>query len=321
MFNPLVPFEPISRDVIPTGQNWIAQIKWDGVRMLAYEDGQGIQLINRRLHNRTAQYPELVQPRNLCSVPSYILDGEIIALDPDTGKPSFYHVLRRDRMSRPDGIAQAVNQIPVTYMIFDILFCDGVWVTDQPLAKRQRLLHQVLNPAPHVQEVTNTSDPDALLTVMRQHQMEGIVCKDLSSTYGINGKDQRWQKVKIFHDLYAMIGGVTYRSGIVNAIAVGVYDGPNFVYIGHVGTGKLNSDSWRKLTEEVQPLIRKDRPFHNIPERSAETTWVEPQIGVKVQFMELTHHLTLRHPSIQAFASVKRDECGISQISHLIPER
>ncbi|SHN74227.1 ATP dependent DNA ligase domain-containing protein [Paenibacillus sp. ov031] len=176
MFNPLVPFEPISRDVIPSGQNWIAQIKWDGVRMLAYEDGQGIQLINRRLHNRTAQYPELVQPRNLCSVPSYILDGEIIALDPDTGKPSFYHVLRRDRMSRPDGIAQAVNQIPVTYMVFDILFCDGVWVTDQPLAKRQRLLHQVLNPAPHVQEVTNTSDPDALLTVMRQHQMEGIVC-------------------------------------------------------------------------------------------------------------------------------------------------
>lgn len=314
MLSPLVPFEPVSRDAIPTGENWIAQIKWDGVRMLAYEDGQGIQLINRRLHNRTAQYPELVLPRNLCSVPTYIVDGEIISLDPDTGKPSFYHVLRRDRMSRPDAIAQAVDQIPVTYMVFDILFCDGKWVTDQPLADRQRLLHRVLNPAAHVQEVTNTTDATSLLTVMRQHQMEGIVCKDLSSTYGIHGKDPRWQKVKIMHDLYAMIGGVTYRSGIVNAIAVGVYDGPNFVYIGHVGTGKLNASTWNELTHEIQPLIRQDRPFHNAPERSAETTWVEPRIGVKVQYMELTHHRTLRHPSIQTFASVTREECQISQL-------
>ncbi|MDQ0658065.1 RNA ligase family protein [Paenibacillus sp. W2I17] len=314
MFKPLIPFEPISRDTLPTGPQWIAQVKWDGVRMLAYEDGHELRLVNRRLHDRTAQYPELVTPRNLCSGSSYILDGEVIALDPDTGKPSFYHVLRRDRMSRPEGIAQAIHQIPVTYMVFDILFFEGKWVTDQPLADRQRLLHEVLNTAPHVQEVTNTLDASSLLTVMRQHQMEGIVCKDLTSSYGIQGKDQRWQKVKIMHDVYAMIGGVTYRSGIVNAVAVGVYDGPNFVYIGHVGTGKLNSNTWRELTHQVEPLIRQDRPFHNVPERSAETTWVEPQIGVKVQYMELTHHHTLRHPSIQTFADVTREDCLANQL-------
>ncbi|WP_340019555.1 DNA ligase [Paenibacillus sp. FSL H3-0457] len=314
MFKPLIPFEPISRDTLPTGPQWIAQIKWDGVRMLAYEDGQELRLVNRRLHDRTAQYPELVTPRNLCSGSSYILDGEVIALDPDTGKPSFYHVLRRDRMSRPEGIAQAIHQIPVTYMVFDILFYEGKWVTDQPLADRQRLLHEVLNTAPHVQEVTNTLDAASLFTVMRQHQMEGIVCKDLTSSYGIQGKDQRWQKVKIMHDVYAMIGGVTYRSGIVNAVAVGVYDGPDFVYIGHVGTGKLNSNTWRELTHQVEPLIRQDRPFHNVPERSAETTWVEPRIGVKVQYMELTHHNTLRHPSIQTFADVTREDCLANQL-------
>ncbi|WP_339168929.1 DNA ligase [Paenibacillus sp. FSL R5-0341] len=314
MFKPLIPFEPISRDTLPTGPQWIAQIKWDGVRMLAYEDGHELRLVNRRLHDRTAQYPELVTPRNLCSGSSYILDGEVIALDPDTGKPSFYHVLRRDRMSRPEGIAQAIHQIPVTYMVFDILFYEGKWVTDQPLADRQRLLHEVLNTAPHVQEVTNTLDAASLLTVMRQHQMEGIVCKDLTSSYGIQGKDQRWQKVKIMHDVYAMIGGVTYRNGIVNAVAIGVYDGPNFVYIGHVGTGKLNSNTWRELTHQVDPLVRQDRPFHNIPERSAETTWVEPRIGVKVQYMELTHHRTLRHPSIQTFADVTREDCLANQL-------
>ncbi|WKL00340.1 RNA ligase family protein [Paenibacillus amylolyticus] len=314
MFKPLIPFEPISRDTLPTGPQWIAQVKWDGVRMLAYEDGHELRLVNRRLHDRTAQYPELVTPRNLCSGSSYILDGEVIALDPDTGKPSFYHVLRQDRMSRPEGIAQAIHQIPVTYMVFDILLYEGKWVTDQPLADRQRLLHEVLNTAPHVQEVTNTLDAASLLTVMRQHQMEGIVCKDLTSSYGIQGKDQRWQKVKIMHDVYAMIRGVTYRSGIVNAVAVGVYDGPDFVYIGHVGTGKLNSNTWRELTHQVEPLIRQDRPFHNVPERSAETTWVRPRIGVKVQYMELTHHNTLRHPSIQTFVDVTREDCLANQL-------
>ena len=319
MFTPIIPFEPISRHTLPSGSNWIAQIKWDGVRMLAYEDGEGLRLINRRQHERTLQYPELALSRNICSAPTYIVDGEIIALDPDTGKPSFYHVLRRDRMSKPDAIAQAVHQMPITYMVFDILYCDGKWVTDQPLVQRQQLLHQVLTPSSHVQEVTNMSDPAALLTVMRQHQMEGIVCKDLSSSYGIRGKDSRWQKVKIMHDLYAMIGGVTFRSGIVNAIAVGVYDGSRFIYIGHVGTGKLNSDTWRKLTADIQPLIRETNPFHNIPERSAETTWIEPQIGVKVQYMELTHHRTLRHPSIQTFAEVTREDCPASQLIHEEP--
>lgn len=88
MFKPLIPFEPVSRDTLPAGSQWIAQIKWDGVRMLAYENGQELRLVNRRLHDRTVQYPELVRPRNLCSASSYILDGEIIALDPDTGRPS-----------------------------------------------------------------------------------------------------------------------------------------------------------------------------------------------------------------------------------------
>lgn len=314
MFPPIIPFEPVLREHLPTGPDWIAQIKWDGVRMLAYEDGEALKLFNRRRHERTLQYPELAVKRNLCSAQTYILDGEVISLDPENGTPSFYHVLRRDRMSKPDVISQMVHQLPIAYMVFDILYCNGRWVTNQPLADRQRLLHEVLIPSPHVQEVANTDNPDTLLAVMRKHRMEGIVCKDLRSTYGIQGKDARWQKVKIMHDLYAMIGGVTYRDGIVNAVAVGVYDGPHFVYIGHVGTGRLNSETWRDLTRQVAPLVRQERPFSNAPERSAETTWIQPQIGVRVQYMELTHHRTLRHPSIQAFAEVTREDCSADQL-------
>ncbi|MNB99409.1 ATP-dependent DNA ligase [compost metagenome] len=56
---PIVPFEPVLSDQLPEGEQWIAQIKWDGVRMLSYFDGTTTELINRKGNYRTAQYPEL----------------------------------------------------------------------------------------------------------------------------------------------------------------------------------------------------------------------------------------------------------------------
>lgn len=59
--NPIIPMEPISCEEIPKGADWIAQVKWDGVRILTYFDGQGTRLYNRRINERIHQYPELAQ--------------------------------------------------------------------------------------------------------------------------------------------------------------------------------------------------------------------------------------------------------------------
>ncbi|MBD2871416.1 ATP-dependent DNA ligase [Paenibacillus arenilitoris] len=313
---PVFPFEPVSASVSPEGSNWVAQIKWDGVRILLYYDGGGTRLFNRKLNERTLQFPEFADIGAFCKAHSVILDGEMIAFDQN--KPSFHEVMRRDSLKQAHGIAQAVSRIPVTYMVFDVLFCNGEWVTDRPLEYRQALLGQMIVPQSHVQLSQNFDDGEALYELMTRHRMEGVVFKDLRSAYGINGKDGRWRKRKVKKDLYAVVGGVTFRHDTVNALLLGLYsDDRELIYIGHAGTGKLTQKDWAAITEGTRRMKVPDRPFLNEPARSKEAVWVKPEIAVKVEFLELTPGGTMRHPSIQAIVGLNGRECTIDQLKGL----
>ena len=296
---PVKPFEPVSVDRLPSGGEWIAQVKWDGVRMLSYFDGKEARLINRRLNDRTLQYPEFADPTAYCSGSSFILDGEFIAFDEN--RPSFREIMKRDSLRRSSLIGAAVPRIPVTYMIFDVLYANGDWVTDRPLFRRQALLEEIVRPNERVQLCRNFTDADALFELMGSRRMEGVVCKDLNAAYGIGRKDDRWRKRKIARDLYAAVGGVTYNGNTVNSLLLGVYDeSGGFRYIGHAGTGKLKREDWRRLTERIPPIASATMPFSGRPERYKDATWVVPRIVVRVQYMEWTAGGTMRQPSIQA---------------------
>lgn len=309
---PLVPFEPVKVDQFPTGEKWIAQVKWDGVRVLTYYDGSSVRLFNRRLHERTLQYPELININSYCSASSVILDGEIIALS--KGKPSFQSVMKRDSVRQAAKVSRASRETPIIYMIFDILFYNGEWVINQPLKQRQEILGQIISPQSFIQLVENFDNASDLFEVIKSQDMEGVVCKDLNSAYAVKGKDSRWQKLKYYHDLIAVVGGVTFRGNLVNALLLGLYDQEGRLwYIGHAGTGKLTSAEWRTLTEFIQPMIVKARPFVNKPERIKSAVWVEPVLTVKVNYIEWTQDQTLRQPSIQAFVQVKPQECLFHQ--------
>ncbi len=296
---PIVPFEPILCERGPSGPQWTAQIKWDGVRMLAYHDGRETRLVNRKRNDRTAQYPEFQDTASYCSASSFILDGEMISFD--ESKPSFHEIMRRDGLRRTAAIEAAVRTVPVVYMIFDIVYADGEWVTDKPLSERQRLLAEVVKPGSRVQLTGNFPDGDALFGAMKAKGMEGIVYKDLDSLYVPDGKDGRWRKRKITRDLYAAVGGVTHRDGIVNALLLGLYapDG-RFVYVGHAGTGRLTYADWRELTRIAAELRTSARPFVNEPERHRDAVWTTPKLVVRVQYLEWTPGGTMRQPSIQA---------------------
>lgn len=305
---PVIPFEPVLTDIIPSGEQWIAQVKWDGVRILTYYDGSSVRLFNRKLNERTDQYPELQSMERFCSASSVILDGEMIALS--GGKPSFYEIMRRDGIRKLDNLNKARRETPVTYMIFDVLFVNGEWVIQRTLQERQALLHKLITPQPDVQLVENFPDGEHLFQAIKAQGLEGIVCKNLTSTYQIDGKDDRWQKRKNYRDLNAVIGGFTLRDGVVNSILLGLYDHEGlFWYIGHAGTGRLTQQDWRDLTMTLKPLIIQKRPFINKPERNTEAFWVQPQFTAKVQFAEWTPHRTLRQPSIQAFVTVSPKTC------------
>jgi bifunctional non-homologous end joining protein LigD len=305
---PIVPFEPISSFEFPQGEQWTAQIKWDGTRILTYADGKETLLYNRKGNERTRQYKELTDIQNYCNADSVILDGEVIALE--NGVPSFHEVMKRDSLRKQQSIDRAAQQIPVIYMIFDVLFYNGEWITDQSLKGRQALLEEIILPGEQIQIVPNYDNMEQLFEVVKEHQLEGIVCKDMNSTYRIDGKDKRWQKKKWFKDVIAVIGGVTHRAGTVNSLLLGLYDAQGQLwYIGHAGTGKLKQEDWKALTHKAKELAIHEMPFRNIPERNKDTVWIQPVLTVKVNFMEWTVNQTLRQPSIQAFVSIPPREC------------
>ncbi|MGP7815914.1 ATP-dependent DNA ligase [Niallia sp. 01092] len=309
---PIIPFEPVSTDQIPEGDQWIAQVKWDGVRILTYYDGNTVRLFNRKLNERSFHYPEISSIKTFCKSQSVILDGEVIALGEDR-KPSFHEVMRRDGIRRLERVNELKEQVPISYMIFDVIYCNNEWKNKLPLKDRVSLLEQIIVPNEHIQVVPSYPDGDALFEAIKQQDMEGIIVKNLDSQYLINGKDSRWKKVKNYKDLIAVVGGVTLRSGIVNSLLLGLYDKKGaFLYIGHVGTGKLKKSEWRELTEKIKPILVNQRPFINKPERLKDAIWIKPQITVKVQFMEWTKGHTLRQPSIQAFVDTPQDKCTLT---------
>jgi bifunctional non-homologous end joining protein LigD len=310
---PIVPFEPVAADDIPAGPQWAAQIKWDGVRMLVYFDGASTKLVNRRLHERTMQYPELADARRYCRAKSVILDGEIVAFD--AARPSFHEVMRRDGIRNAQAVPAAVREIPVTYMVFDILYLDGEWVTGRSLEERQRLLARAVEPGAGVRLVENTADGEKLFDVMRKHGMEGIVVKDLASTYAVGGKDGRWRKIKVRRDLTAAVGGVTYGGGRVNALLLGLYDGQGRLhYIGHAGSGRLTGRDWADITAAAELLRTPDCPFAAKPPRSAGAVWIRPMLTAKVRYLEWTAGRTLRQPVIEAVSAGPGTDCTFDRL-------
>lgn len=297
---PVIPFEPVRTEHFPEGPQWAAQVKWDGVRVLTYYDGREVRLLNRKLNERTFHYPELANVSEYCSARSAVLDGEIIAFR--DGKPSFYQVMKRDGVRNFSNVKALQDRVPVVYMLFDILFLNGEWVTARSLAERQNMLAEIIKPADHVQLTENFDDPKALYEIVKEKEMEGVVVKDLSSSYVIRGKDNRWQKKKFYRDLIAVVGGVTFRGGIVNSLLLGLFDPDGRLwYVGHAGTGRLTQEDWRQFTRRIKPLIQPAMPFANLPPRQKEAVWLKPELAVKVKFAEWTDGHTLRHPSIQAF--------------------
>ena len=304
---PIVPFEPVSTDKIPGGDNWIAQIKWYGVRVLTYYDGHEVKLYNRKLNERTFHYPELTEIKSYCKANSVILDGEVLALN-NEGRVSFHAVMRRDGLRRLERVKQVQKEVPVIYMIFDVIYFNGQWINEWDLEKRMEILSDIIIPKENIQLVNSYRDKENLFNVIVQKEMEGVVIKDLRSKYLIGGKNSQWQKKKNYQDIVAAVGGATLRDGIVNALLLGMEDNKgNLWYIGHAGTGKLSKQDWQQLTQIIKPLIQEHMPFINKPERVKETIWLKPRIKVKVQYIEWTEGYTLRQPSIQAFVNESPD--------------
>jgi DNA ligase-1 len=121
----------------------LAEYKLDGERIQVHKDSKNIELFTRRLDRITHHFPDIVQSVKSLSVSQAIMEGEVVAIDINTGAYLPFQLLMRRR--RKHGITEAMENYPVVINFFDLLYVNGNETTSMPLSKRRALLEDIIN--------------------------------------------------------------------------------------------------------------------------------------------------------------------------------
>ena len=289
-------------DELPRAQDdWTFEFKWDGIRAIAFWDGDRLRLETRNLRDVTVSWPELQGLGAVLGDRAVVLDGEIVAMD-DRGVPSFQRLQERMHVADPATAARKAGDVPASYLLFDVLHLDGQDLMPLPWGERRPLLESLQLAGPSW--ATTPSVPghgDELLETVRQRSMEGVICKRLDSTYVPGTRSRAWRKVKLQHSDEFLVGGwfpgEGRRASRIGSLLLGTPDDDGGLrYVGNVGTGFTDAELGR-LAERLAPCRRDTSPFTGggVPKKGS--VFVDPELVVEVVFAERTDEGILRHPS------------------------
>lgn len=283
---------------------WGLELKWDGVRAISYVSPDGVRATGRRGTEVTGHYPELAGLADLLPGRQVILDGEVVAFDA-TGRPSFELLQRRMHVARPD--RHVLREVPVRYVVFDLLFLDGHILYELPYADRRELLEALELTAGAIEAPAHLRAADAeqvveLLELTREQHLEGLVAKRLDSPYRPGRRVDHWRKVKNLHTQEVVIGGWKpgkgRRAGGVGSLLLGVYEGGRLCFVGHVGTG-FTDQMLDEMAALLRPLETPTSPYDDdVPrEFTRGAHWVWPRLVGEVEYASWTAERRLRAPS------------------------
>jgi bifunctional non-homologous end joining protein LigD len=292
----LTPMAASLAEHIPSGENWLYEIKWDGVRALCFIENGGMYILSRNGNRCERQYPELSVLPHFVRAGTAIIDGEIAVLD-DQGRPRFSLIQPRIHVSDPNSIAHLSRSSPVTFFAFDLLYADGYDLRGATLAERKQALRAVLEPGDRIRisEHFDTSGPD-MLEAARQAGLEGIVAKRADSKYQ-SRRSASWLKFKVHNEQEFVICGFTHGDReYFSSLVLGIYEDGELKHAGQVGTG-FDDKTIRDIYQRLQPLITDKSPFKEKPKALRKITWVEPRLVCEVRFVEWTPDRQLRAPS------------------------
>ncbi|MEU4510353.1 non-homologous end-joining DNA ligase [Nonomuraea wenchangensis] len=307
------------------GDDWAVEMKWDGVRALAYVEGGAVRLMSRNGKDITPAYPELQLMAGATDRRAAVIDGEIVAFD-EAGRPSFGALQPRMHQRNPVAVAELARAVPVTFMAFDILHLDETPTVGLPYSERRRLLESVLTPGFRWQVPASFPDhAERALDSSRRLGLEGVVCKRLNSPYRPGRRSTEWTKIKNVSAVEVVIGGWRpgggRRSGTIGSLLLGAYDERGRLrYVGHVGTG-FTQAMLADLRQRLAPLERPEPPFAEpVPrEHARDARWTEPVLVGEVQYAEVTGDGLLRHPSWRGLRPDRSPSDAVT--SELLPRR
>jgi bifunctional non-homologous end joining protein LigD len=301
-----------SADDIRDPDDWAFEMKWDGIRAVAVIDGKDVGLFTRNENDVTAGYPEVVSALAELGLDDTVLDGEIVALNA-AGVPDFGRLQQRMGLTKEPDVEAARRDVPVKYLVFDVMRSGGDPMVDKTYVERRKALRG-LKIAADVVEVPKAFDGSLADAVESSKTLglEGVLAKRRDSRYLGGKRATAWTKVKHQRMQEVVVagwrGGQGARSGKIGALLLGIPTDDGLRYVGKVGTG-FDERTLADLQQRLAKLARKTSPFADTPRDIArDAHWVTPRLVGEVSFAEWTSGGHLRQPSWRGIRTDKKPQ-------------
>jgi bifunctional non-homologous end joining protein LigD len=296
---------------------WLYELKLDGARILAIKDERGVALRYRRARDATAAYPEVARAVRALPTDRAVLDGEVVAFDA-SGRPSFQRLGRRIHVEPSARSAHVALEVPVVYLVFDLLALGGRDLRQLPLVARKRLLGELCRGVGALRVLDHLEDDGLpLLEFCRAHRLEGLVAKRKDSVYRSGPRRTGdWVKLKLERDDEFVVVGYTRGEGSrseLGALDVASYEGGELIYRGKVGSG-LDDATIASLSPQLRALeVPTFAARGRLDPAPRGRVFVRPELVVSVRFLGYSQAGHLRSP---VFRGVRLDkaprECAAS---------
>jgi bifunctional non-homologous end joining protein LigD len=301
------PMHPLRTDRLPSGDQWLYELKLDGYRAIAFKRAGRICLRSRNDNDFSARYPDVV--KGLAKLPDdTVIDGEIVAFD-EEGRPSFNAL---------QSYGSAAG--PVVYYVFDVMVLGGRDLMREPLESRRALLERRVLPK-LADPVRYAAPLDAALPVLIQsvkaQGLEGLVAKRRSSIYEPGLRSGAWMKMRVNRGQEFVIGGYTRGTTTFDALVFGYYEDGRLIYVARTRNG-FTPETRARLFRKFTGLEIDACPFANLPEarsgrwgqgltkaKMAECQWLTPVLVGQFEFLEWTADHHLRH---SRFVGLREDK-------------
>jgi DNA ligase-1 len=289
------------------------EFKYDGARVQVHRDGERVGAWTRRLSDVTRSLPDVVEVARAFGGAPFILDGEVVALDPDGRPLPFQELMRRFR--RVHGVEALVREMPLAIHFFDCLMVDGRPLIDAPQAERWQALVGVTG-GRHLAEhmiVDNVEAAQGFHARALAAGHEGVMAKDPGSAYEPGGRGKRWFKLKAAETVDCVIvaadRGSGRRVGWLSNYHLAVREGERFADVGKTFKG-LTDLQFAEMTQRLRALAVADDGY---------TVRVRPEVVVEVEYNEIQRSPTYPSGLALRFARIARlrDDKGPGQATTL----
>jgi len=260
------------------------EFKYDGARIQIHRNGDDVRVFSRRLTDVTASLPDIVQlAKSRIRSTEFLVEGEVVAIGKNEKPLPFQDLMRRFR--RVHEVEVMVREIPLKLYLFDVIYLDGQPLIDTAYEKRWSMLERFVDAELLATRIVSGDPKEAekLMEASIQAGHEGLMAKDLKSTYSPGVRGKKWFKIKPAEKLDVVIvaadWGTGRRHGWLSNYHLAVRDEETgeYLVIGKTFKG-LTDEEFTQITRKLLELKVKETDY---------TVFVKPSIVVEVAFNEI----------------------------------